>query len=143
MAVAEDLEASRRELFAGKYKDGEKIWSGKSFLQYHNYRELLAELPISGVAVPTREYRLKLQGNGDYVYGELVFSLQGFEGYLRDKAFHLDECSIRPIIRANTFILAFDLDYTTKAGEKETRPCEVLRLDETRYLLFLDYYRPL
>ena len=132
-----------KEAFAGKYQDVDQIWAGRSFIQYHDYRTLLAELPVSEVAVPNKEYRRRMQGNLDYVFGEMLYSLSGFEGYLRDKAFHIDECFIRPFIRANTFILEFNIRYHTKAGEEETRSCEVLRLGYTKYLFYTDYYRPL
>jgi hypothetical protein len=141
--AAPKAEMSPKEFFVQKFKEVEKIWSGKSFLQYRNYKTILAELPVSEVAVPEKEYRLKLRGNLEYVYGEMLYSLSGFEGYLRDKAFHLEECFVRPIVRPSTFILEFNLRYTTKSGEEVTRSAEVLRLGATRYLFFTDYYRPL
>jgi hypothetical protein len=136
-------ETDPKEAFAGKYGKVEKIWSGKSFIRFHDYKTLLAELPVSEVAVPHKEYRRRMQGNLEYVYGEMLYSLTGFEGYLRDKAFPLNECFIRPLIRVNTFILEFNIRYHTKAGEEETRSCEVLRLGSTKYLFYTDYHRPL
>ncbi len=141
--AARKAEMSPKERFVQKFKEVEQIWSGKSFLQYHDYRTLLAELPVSEVAVPNKEYRRRLQGNLDYVYGEMLYSLSGFEGYLRDKAFHIDECFIRPLIRPSTFILEFNIRYTTRAGEEVIRSAEVLRLGATKYLFFTDYYKPL
>ena len=145
MATAAQKVAERtpKEAFIDRYKDVDKVWSGKSFIQYHDYKALLAELPVSSVAVPQKEYPRKLQGNLDYVYGEMLYTLWGYEGYLRDKAFPVQECFIRPIIRPSTFILEFNVVYKTKAGEEMTWAAEVIRLGETRYLYFIDYYRPL
>ena len=141
--AARKAEMSPKERFVRKFKEVEKIWSGKSFLHYRDYKTILAELPVSEVAVPEKEYRLKLRGNLEYVYGEMLYTLSGFEGNLRDKAFHLEECFIRPVIRPSTFILEFNIRYTTRGGEELTRSAEVLRLGATRYLFFTDYYRPL
>jgi len=134
---------NREELFTGKYGEVAKIWSGPSFIQYRDYRTLLAELPISAVAVPNQTYGRKFPGNLDYVYGEMLYSLTGFEGYLRDKAFKLQECCIRPLIGRNTYILEFDIRYRTREGNEVTRPAEVLRLGETKFIFFTDYYRPM
>ena len=142
-AAQKVAERSPKEAFIDRYKDVEKVWSGKSFILYHDYKALLAELPVSSVAVPQKEYSRKLQGNLDYVYGEMLYTLWGYEGYLRDKAFPVKECFIRPIIRPSTFILEFNVVYKTKAGEEMTWSAEVIRLGETRYLYFIDYYRPL
>jgi hypothetical protein len=136
-------ETGPNEEFVEKYQGRETIWSGHSFREYHEYRELLDELPVSAVAVPTRQYRRKLQGNRDYVYGELFYCLTGYEGYLRDKAFKLEECSIKPVMRAGTFILEFQMRCRDKEGEQQTWSCEVLRLGVTRFVLYVDYYRPL
>ena len=136
-------EMSREELFSRKYQGVEKIWSGPSFIQYHDYRELLAELPVSGVAQPNQEYSLKFPGNLEYVYGEMLYSLTGFEGYLRDKAFRVQECFSRPIFARNAYILEFDIRYHSKEGEEVTRPAVVVRLGETRYIFSTDYYRPM
>jgi hypothetical protein len=130
-------------IFAGKYGGVDKIWSGKSFIQYHDYKTILAELPVSQVAVPTGEYSRRFAGNLDYVYGEMLYSLTGYEGYLRDKALHLQECFIRPILRAGTFILQFNLRYQPKEGGEALQSAEVIRLGNTRYLYFIDYYRPM
>ena len=134
---------NRTAQFVSTYAGVEKIWSGPSFIQYHDYRTLLAELPVSAVAAPNQPYGRKFFGNLEYVYGEMLYSLTGFEGYMRDKAFRVEECSIRPLISRNTYILEFDIRYRTKAGDEVTRPAEVLRLGETRYIFYTDYYRPL
>jgi len=136
-------EKNRQERFISTYQGMDKIWSGPSFIQYHDYKILLAELPISEVAVPKQPYGRKFPGNLDYVYGEMLYSLTGFEGYLRDKAFKVQECCIRPILGRNTYILEFDIRYRTNEGEEVTRPAEVLRLGETKYVFYTDYYRPM
>jgi hypothetical protein len=132
-----------KEAFAEKYGDVEKIWSGPSFIQYHEFKTILAELPVSPVAVPTREYSRRFAGNPEYVYGEMLYSLTGFEGYLRDKAFQVEECFIRPVLRGSTFILEFSIRYKTREGEEAIRASEVVRLGEVKYLFFTDYYRPM
>jgi len=136
-------EKNRQERFISTYQGMDKIWSGPSFIQYHDYKILLAELPISEVAVPKQPYGRKFPGNLDYVYGEMLYSLAGFEGYLRDKAFKVQECYIRPILGRNTYILEFDIRYRTDEEEEVTRPAEVLRLGETKYVFYTDYYRPM
>jgi hypothetical protein len=136
-------EKNRQERFTSTYQGVEKIWSGPSFIQYHDYKNLLAELPISDVAVTKQTYSRKFPGNLDYVYGEMLYSLTGFEGYMRDKAFKVQECYIRPILGRNTYILEFDIRYRTNEGEEVTRPAEVLRLGETKYVFYTDYYRPM
>ncbi len=136
-------EQTREELFTTKYQGVEKIWSGPSFLQYRDYKAVLAELPVSRAAVTGRTYGRKFPGNLEYVYGEMLYSLTGFEGHLRDKAFKLEECSVRPIIGRNTYILEFDMRYRNQAGEEVIRPAEVVRLGETKYTFYTDYYRPM
>jgi hypothetical protein len=136
-------ENNRRSRFTGKYPGVEKIWSGPSFIQYHDYKTLLAELPVSDVAAPLQTYRLKFRGNLDYVYGEMLYSLAGFEGYLRDQAFKVQECCVRPILGRNTYILEFDIRYRTREGKEVIRSAEVLRLAETKYIFFTDYHRPM
>jgi hypothetical protein len=133
----------RKELFLQKYQDVDIIWSGKSFVEYHDYKTLLSELPISEVAVPGGEYRSKFAGNLDYVYGELRYCLEGYEGYLRDKAFPTQRCIIRPSSRRDTLALEFRLQYQTNQGEERTWSCEVLRAGQTKFILFVSYYRPL
>jgi hypothetical protein len=136
-------EKNRQERFISSYQGVDKIWSGPSFIQYHDYKNLLAELPISDVAVTNQTYSRKFPGNLDYVYGEMLYSLTGFEGYLRDKAFKVQECYIRPILGRNTYILEFDIRYRTSEGDEVTRPAEVLRLGETKYVFYTDYHRPM
>ena len=143
--MAEALRAmtGQSEEFFEKYQGLEKIWSGQSFLEYLDYRTLLAALPVSAIAVPTRQYRRQLPGNRDYVYGELVYCLTGYQGYLRDKAFKAEECFIKPILGPGTYILQFNIRFRTQAGEFQTWSCEVLRMGETKFILYLDYYRPM
>ena len=132
-----------KEAFAGKYGSVETIWSGKSFIQYHEYQTILAELPVSQVAVPTREYSRRFAGNLDYVYGEMLYSLTGYEGHLRDKAFHVQECFIRPIIRGSTFILEFNIRYKPQGGGEVIRSAQVMRIGEKKYLFFTDSHHRL
>jgi len=136
-------ENDRREGFSAKYQGVEKIWSGPSFIQFHDYQALLNELPVSNVAVPDKQYSRKFPGNADYVFGEMLYSLTGFEGYLRDKGFVVQECFIKPLMRANTFSLEFDINYKTNNGEVGNRLAEVIRTGETSYIFFIDYYRPM
>ena len=136
-------ETGLNEEFMEKYHGKEKIWSGKSFMEYLDYRTRLAELPVSTVAVPSRQYRRTLQGNQDYVYGELVYVLNGYQGYLRDKAFKTEECCIKATGHAKTYILEFTIRFQTTEGKEQTWSCEVLRLGATRFILYVDYYRPM
>ncbi len=136
-------EPGLKEDFAVKYKAGDQIWSGHSFLGYmEGLKALLAELPISPAALPTKEYYYSLAGNLDFVYGEMLYSLSGTEGLLRDKAFPLQECYVRPLL-APSVALECGIRYRTKEGEEITRTCEVVRTDETGYIFFTDYHRPL
>ena len=136
-------EPGLKEDFAVKYKAGDQIWSGHSFLGYmEGLKALLAELPISPAALPTKEYYYSLTGNLDFVYGEMLYSLSGTEGLLRYKAFPLQECYVRPLL-APSVALECGIRYRTKEGEEITRTCEVVRTDETGYIFFTDYHRPL
>ena len=136
-------EASRKEGFVAKYQDVDKIWSGHSFLAcMGELKALLAELPVSSAAIPTREYYYNLAGNLDFVYGEMLYSLTGTEGLLRDKAFPLQECYLKPLF-APSVILECGIRYQTKAGEEITRTAEVIRTGATSYIFFTDYHRPL
>jgi hypothetical protein len=138
------MDEARRQAFINEYKDVEKIWSGHSFIgTLDSLRGLLGELPISPVAVPSKDYLKTINGGLEYVYGEIIYSLTGYEGYLRDKAFPLRECFIRPVIKPDTFILEFNIRYKPKHGEEVTRTAEVIRQGERSYLFFTDYYRPL
>ena len=136
-------ENNREQLFLDRYRDVEKIWSGPSFIQCHDVKSWLSELPVSSVAAPHQKYRRKFAGNLDYVYGEMLYSLTGYEGYLRDKAFRVQECYIRPLLGRNTFGLEFDIRYQNREGAEITRSAEVLRLGETKFILHTDYYRPM
>jgi hypothetical protein len=136
-------EPSLKEDFLDKYKDVNNIWSGPSFLGYmEGLKALLGELPVSAAAIPAKEYYYSLAGNLDFVFGELLYSLSGTEGLLRDKAFPLVECYIRPRFSPSV-ALECGIRYKTKAGEELTRTCEVVRTEVTGYLLFTDYHRPL
>ena len=132
------VDQNRREAFLEKYKNGAKVWSGATFTGYLNLRSLLDELPISDVAEATRDYPRRYHGIPDNVYGELIHNLLSFEGYLRDRAFHIDECAIDPIIKNGSFLYQFSIRYTTKAGEERARTYEVARSDERNYLFFAD-----
>ena len=137
-------ELAKKETFSDKYKSGEKIWSGHSFINYMTkLRDLLAELPISAAAAPARTYAHTFSGNLDYVFGELMYTLTGTEGYFRDTYCALKECYIRPVSTPQSIILEFNMDYKTKAGEEGTRYAEVIRTGATGYLFFTDYHRPL
>jgi hypothetical protein len=136
-------EPSLKEEFVEKYKDVDKLWSGHSFLAYMDgLKTLLAELPVSPAAIPTKEYYYQMAGNLDFVYGEMLYSLSGTEGLLRDKAFPLLECYIRPRFSPSV-ALECGIRYQTKDGEELSRTCEVVRTDVTGYILFTDYHRPL
>ena len=136
-------EASPKDTFVDKYQDVDKIWSGRSFLAcMSELKALLAELPVSPVAVPTKEYYYKLSGNLDYVYGEMLYSLTGTEGLLRDKAFPLLECYIKARFEP-AVLLECGMRYQTKEGEEVTRTTEVIHTDDTGYLFCTDYHRPL
>jgi hypothetical protein len=136
-------ETNREAEFIGKYQEAEKIWSGPSFMQYHDFKLRLAELPVSAVAVANQTYSRKFLGNLEYVYGEMLYSLAGFEGYLRDKGFKVEECYVQPRIGRSTYVLEFAIRYRIATGEEVTRRSEVLRLGETKFIFYTDYYRPL
>ena len=136
-------EPSLKVDFVDRYQDVDKIWSGHSFLAYMDgLKVLLAELPVCAAAIPTKEYHYQLAGNLDYVYGEMLYSLSGTEGLLRDKGFPLQECYLKPLLSPSVG-LECGIRYQTKAGEEITRTCEVVRTEVTGYLLFTDYHRPL
>ena len=135
------MDETRRQAFASKYQGADQIWSGKSFLNFIELKELLAELPISQVAAPVNDYPCRDQGNLDFVFGELLYNLSGYEGLLADKVCHLDACRVKAVQGANTVPLVFELEYTTKKGEKGTRTFEVVRMGERDYIMFSDKYR--
>ncbi|MGQ9689397.1 MAG: hypothetical protein ACUVXF_11525 [Desulfobaccales bacterium] len=128
----------RREAFAEKYKNGAKVWTGGTFTGYLNLRTLLEELPISETAEASRKYPRQYDGMLDNVYGELIHHLLSFEGYLKDKAYQIQECTISPIIRNHTYLYQFSIRYTTKEGEERVRTYEVVRNNERSFTFFSD-----
>jgi|UniRef100_A0A7C3WPA1 hypothetical protein len=127
--------------FSEKYFGPEKIWSGHSFTDYPDLRAPLEELPVSEVPEPTKSYTHRFSGILDNVYGELLYTLLEYEGYFKDKAYHIDRCTIRPVIRPANAILVFTIEYTSKEGEKGSQTFEILRTDKRNYLFFTDKYR--
>ena len=132
------VDQERREAFAEKYKNGDKVWSGGTFTGYLNLRTLLDELPVSDVAEASREYPGRYAGMEDNVYGELIHHLLSFEGYLQDKAYHIEECAIQPVIRDHSYLYQFIIRYTTKEGEERIRTYEVARRDDRNFIFFTD-----
>jgi hypothetical protein len=132
------VDQARREAFLGKFKNGAQVWSGGTFTGYLNLRSLLDELPISDVAQASRDYPRRYQGMPDNVYGELIHNLLSFEGYLRDRAFHIEECAIKPVVRDSSYLYQFSIRYTTKEGEERVRTYEVARSDERDFIFFTD-----
>jgi len=127
-----------REAFAQKYKNGQAVWSGGTFTGYLDLRALLAELPISDVAEASRDYSRRFAGIEENVYGELIHHLLFFEGYLKDKAYHIEECAIKPLITDMSFLYQFSIRYKTKEGEERVRVYEVARGDERNFIFFTD-----
>ncbi len=127
-----------RKAFVVKHKNGAKLWSGGTFTGYLDLRALLEELPISDVAEASREFGHRFAGMPDNVYGELIHNLLFFEGYLKDKAYHIEECAIQPLITDNSYIYQFTIRYTTKDGEEKVRTCEVARSDDRQFIFFTD-----
>jgi hypothetical protein len=134
----EMVDQKRREAFQGKYSNGSKAWSGGTFTGYLNLRPLLDELPISDVAEASRDYPRRYQGMPDNVYGELIHSLLSFEGYLKDRAYHIEECAIKPIVGDASYLYQFLIRYTNKEGEERVRTYEVARSDERNFIFFTD-----
>jgi hypothetical protein len=132
------VDQERTAAFVEKYKNGAKVWSGGTFTGYLNLRELMEELPISEVADASREYARRYDGIPENVYGELIHNLLAFEGYLKDKAYRIDECLIAPIIRDDSYLYQFGIRYTTKEGEERVRTYEVARSDERNFIFFAD-----
>ncbi len=135
------VDQTRREAFVEKYKNGAKVWSGGTFTGYLNLRALLEELPISEKAEASREYPRRYEGMPDNVYGELIHNLLSFEGYLKDKAYHIEECAIQPIIRDHSYLYQFSIRYTTREGEERLRTYEVARSDERTFIFYTDPLR--
>jgi hypothetical protein len=132
------VDQERRAAFVEKHKNGADVWSGGTFTGYLNLRSLLEELPISDVAEASREYPRRYAGMPDNVYGELIHNLLVFEGYLKDKAYHIEECAIKPLIQDSSFLYQFSIRYTTKEGEERVRTVEVARSDERNYIFFTE-----
>jgi hypothetical protein len=134
----EMVDQARREAFQEKYSNGSRVWSGGTFTGYLNLRPLLDELPISDVAEASRDYPRRYQGMPDNVYGELIHNLLSFEGYLKDRAFHIEECAINPFVRDSSYLYQFIIRYTDKEGEEKVRTYEVARSDERNFIFFTD-----
>ncbi len=132
------VDQERRDIFVEKYNNGSQVWSGGTFTGYLNLRSLLDELPISEAPQASREYPRRYAGMSDNVYGELIHHLLSFEGYLKDKAYHIEECAIRPIIKDHRYLYQFSIRYATKEGEQRVRTYEVARGDERNFILFTD-----
>lgn len=135
------MDEARKAAFADKYKHVGQIWSGHSFMDCEYIKTYLAELPISEVAAPRRDYTNRDAGNLDYVFGELLYNLSGFEGLFKDRAYHIDRVTVRPVVGGHTVSLEFVIDFTTKDGQKGVKTLEVVRSGERSYLLFADKYR--
>ncbi len=132
------VDQERRAAFREKYPNGAKVWTGGTFTGYLNLRTLLEELPISEVAEASRDYARRYDGMPENVYGELIHNLLAFEGYLKDKAYRIEECLIAPIIRDSSCLYQFGIRYVTKEGEERTRTYEVARSDERDFSFFAD-----
>jgi hypothetical protein len=132
-------EAALEEAVSRKSQDQEKIWSGSSFNEYlGKMRFLQADLPVSAETGPVGHYRFRYAGDIDYVFGEIMHDLLSFEGYLRDKAYKIQECYIRPITGPNKTLAQFNIRYQTREGEERTRSCEAIRTGQGRFLFFTD-----
>jgi len=129
---------NRLSAFLEKYKNGAKVWSGATFTGYLNLRPLLEELPIASAAGPSRDYPRRFTGIADNVYGEIIHQLLAYEGYLRDKAYPIRECLIKPLIDDGGCKYQFIIRYATKEGEERQRTYEVARSDERTFILFAD-----
>lgn len=134
-------EKDLKKQFSEKYGAADQIWSGHSFSEYPGLRALLEELPVSDVAESIKEYPHRFSGILDNVYGEMLYTLLEYEGYFKDKVYHIDKCTLKPFIRPHNAIIAFTIDYTTKKGEPGSQSFEILRNDERNYIFFTDKYR--
>jgi hypothetical protein len=128
----------RLSAFLEKYKNGAKVWSGHTFTGYLNLRPLLEELPIADAAAPSRDYPRQFVGIADNVYGEIIHNLLAYEGYLRDKAYPIRECLIKPLIDESGCKYQFVIRYVTKEGEERQRTYEVVRRDERNFIFYAD-----
>jgi hypothetical protein len=135
--AAQDL----KEQFSEKYGGAEQIWSGHSFADFPDLRGVLEEMPVSAVAESLREYPHQFSGILDNVYGEMLYTLLEYEGYFKDKAYHIDRCTLKPFIRPNSTIVSLTIDYTTKNGEPGSQSFEIVRHDPRNYIFFTDKYR--
>jgi hypothetical protein len=135
------MDDPRKAAFADRYKHVGQIWSGHTFMDCEFIKNYLAELPISEVAAPRQAYANRDSGNLDYVFGELLYNLSGFEGLFKDKAYRIDQVAVKPVIGAHTVSLEFVIDFTTKDGQKGVKTLEVVRSGEREYHLFTDKYR--
>jgi hypothetical protein len=132
-------EAALEEAVSRKSQDQEKIWSGSSFNEHlGKMRPLLADLPVSAETGPTKPYPFRYAGDIDYVFAEIMHNLLSFEGYLRDKAYKIQECYIRPVVGPHKTLAEFNIRYHTREGEERTRSCEAIRTGKGRFLFFTD-----
>lgn len=137
------MELILKEQFMEKYGRKERIWSGGSFIEFvYRLRPLLAELPISAVAIPQENYGHTYQGNLDNVFGEVISTVISYEGYLKDKAFPITGCYLRILDGTQSLILEFVINYKKNGGEETARTHEVVRNGERNFIFFSDRYRP-
>jgi hypothetical protein len=134
-------EKDLRQQFNEKYGGTDQIWSGHSFAEYAGLRELLEELPVSEVPEPVGEYPCRFYGILDNVYGDILYTVLEYEGYFKDKAYHIDRCTLKPFIRPHNTIIAFNIDYTTKNGKAGSQSFEIIRNDDRNYIFFTEKYR--
>ena len=134
-------EKDLKQQFSEKYGQAEQIWSGHSFAEYPDLRAVLEEMPVSEVAESIHDYPYRFTGILDNVYGELLYTLLEYEGYFKDKVYHIDKCTLKPFIRPNSTIVGFIIDYTTKKGEPGSQSFEIVRHDRRNYIFFTDKYR--
>ncbi|OPX19218.1 MAG: hypothetical protein BZ151_10420 [Desulfobacca sp. 4484_104] len=129
-------EAAQIETFRDKYQNLEKIWSGTSFSNCGEARNLLAELPVSRVPGPAKDYPHIYVGILDNVFGQLMHTLVTCEGIIKDRHADILECFIRPIFNPDNTILEFNLRYKTTAGEEVTKTYEVIRNGDRSYVFY-------
>jgi len=134
-------EKDLQQQFSEKYGGVEKIWSGHSFAECANLRELLEELPVSEVAESVKDYPNRFVGILDNVYGELLYTLLEYEGYFKDKDAKIKECFMKPFLRPHNSIIEFTIHYKGKKGGEGSQSFEILRNDDRNYIFFTDKYR--
>lgn len=132
------VDQERGAAFVEKYQDGARVWAGGTFTGYLNLRALLEELPVSEAAGASRDYARRYDGISENVYGELIHNLLAFEGYLKDKAYRIEECLVDPIVRDASYLYQFGIRYVTKTGEERLRTYEVARSDERHFIFYAD-----